>query len=135
MRLTEKRDGQNVIPLRQDGKLKWALSSAGMGDAPTQFLYGDHANKLAEYESLEEQGKLFKLPCKLGDTTYWISDEDEEGNKVLTVRENNPIVGIAISDDGLYIRVDGDESYQKAGTRWMYLTEEEAEDALSELQR
>jgi len=56
-RLTEKRDGQNVIPLRQNGEVKWALSSAGMGDAPTQFLYGVHADKLAEYEDLEEQGK------------------------------------------------------------------------------
>ena len=54
-RLTEKRDGQNIIPLRQDGKLKWALCRAGMGDAPTQFLYGAHADKLAEYEDLEER--------------------------------------------------------------------------------
>lgn len=49
-RLTEKRDGQNVIPLRQNGKTKWALLSAGLGDAPTQFLYGEHANRLADYE-------------------------------------------------------------------------------------
>lgn len=69
-RLTEKRDGQNVIPLRQNGEVKWALSSAGMGDAPTQFLYGVHADKLAEYEDLEEQGKLLKLPCAVGDTVY-----------------------------------------------------------------
>lgn len=51
-RLTEKRDGQNVIPLRQDGKTKWALTSAGMGNASTQFLYGTHADKLADYEAI-----------------------------------------------------------------------------------
>ena len=51
-RLTEKRDGQNVIPLRQDGKTKWSLASAGMGDASTQFLYGTHADKLADYEAI-----------------------------------------------------------------------------------
>lgn len=85
MRLTEKRGGQNVIPLRQNGKVKWALNSAGMGDAPTRFLYGDHADKLAEYEDLEEQGKLLKLPCAVGDTVYCIysrhtkcSPHDEE---------------------------------------------------------
>lgn len=49
-RLTEKRDGKTVIPLRQDGKTKWALTSAGMGDAPTKFLYGDPADRLAAYE-------------------------------------------------------------------------------------
>ena len=58
-RLTEKRDGQNVIPLRQNGEVKWALSSAGMGDAPTRFLYGVHADKLAEYEELEE--RIYKI--------------------------------------------------------------------------
>ena len=26
--------------------------------------------KLAEYENLEEQGKLIKLPCNIGDTVY-----------------------------------------------------------------
>lgn len=51
-RLTEKRDGKNVIPLRQDGKTKWSLASAGMGDASTQFLYGTHADKLADYEAI-----------------------------------------------------------------------------------
>lgn len=29
--------------------------------------------KLAEYEDLEEQGKLLKLPCAVGDTVYLVS--------------------------------------------------------------
>lgn len=49
-RLTEKRCGKNVIPLRQNGKIKWSICSAGMGDAPTEYLYGDHADRLAAYE-------------------------------------------------------------------------------------
>ena len=28
--------------------------------------------KLAEYEDLEEQGLLLRLPCKVGDTVYYI---------------------------------------------------------------
>nr|DAG65358.1 MAG TPA: hypothetical protein [Caudoviricetes sp.] len=28
--------------------------------------------KLAEYENLEEQGRLIKLPCKVGDDVYYI---------------------------------------------------------------
>ena len=30
------------------------------------------AEKLCEYEDLEEQGKLLKLPCKVGDDVYYI---------------------------------------------------------------
>ena len=51
-RLTEKRDGQNVIPLRQNGKIKWSICSAGLGDAPTEYLYGDHADRLAAIEDI-----------------------------------------------------------------------------------
>lgn len=31
----------------------------------------DSANKLAEYEDLEEQGLLIKLPCKVGDMVWF----------------------------------------------------------------
>jgi len=31
--------------------------------------------KLAEYEDLEEQGKLLKLPCAVGDTVYYADNE------------------------------------------------------------
>ena len=34
----------------------------------------DVLTKLADYEDLEEQGRLIKLPCKVGDTVYYISD-------------------------------------------------------------
>lgn len=33
----------------------------------------DIINRLAEYEEAEENGKLFVLPCKIGDTVYWVS--------------------------------------------------------------
>ena len=36
-------------------------------------------NKLAEYEDLEEQGRLLKLPCKVGDTVYKV---DKVSNKI-----------------------------------------------------
>lgn len=31
-------------------------------------------NKLGEYENLEEQGKLLKLPCAVGDTVYVLAE-------------------------------------------------------------
>lgn len=35
-------------------------------------------NKLAEYQDLEEQGKLLKLPCAVGDIIYEVSYENRE---------------------------------------------------------
>lgn len=34
--------------------------------------YVSAAEKLAEYEDLEEQGRLIKLPCKVGTDIYYI---------------------------------------------------------------
>lgn len=105
-RLTEKRDGKNVIPLRQDGKTKWLLASAGLGEPSTHFLYGEYADKLANYENtgltpeqiiemdklyaekckelaeykrLEEKGLLLKLPCEIGTRVYQIYRFLDEG--------------------------------------------------------
>ena len=36
------------------------------------------AQKLKEYEDLEEQGLLLRLPCKIGDTIYEVSYENRE---------------------------------------------------------
>lgn len=156
-RLTEKRDNQNVIPLRQDGNEKWALASAGMGDAPTQFLYGSHADLLASYEDtnlipeqiveidrayrdkceeiakyqrLEEDGLFLRLPCKLGDTLYIIS----RGEIIPLVVEY-----FTFSERG--IRIFGmNERYFGNGTITLYpdkrivewfLSQEEAESVLS----
>ena len=40
-----------------------------MGDNSIADI-GDILGKLAEYEDLEEQGLLLRLPCKVGDTVY-----------------------------------------------------------------
>lgn len=38
----------------------------------------DMVKKLADYENLEEQGRLIKLPCKVGDTLYRINKGAKE---------------------------------------------------------
>ncbi len=49
-------------------------------------------NKLGEYEDLEEQGKLLKLPCAVGDTVYVIpSKTNYELNILNGHNENNRI--------------------------------------------
>ena len=127
-RLTEKRDGQNVIPLRQNGEVKWALSSAGMGDAPTQFLYGVHADKLAEYEDLQEQGKLLKLPCAVGDVVY-------QTNKFLHRVCEHVINRIEMDQDGIWINDTSDNVYSPDDFgKIVFLAQEEADAALKKME-
>ena len=38
------------------------------------WAMADLRERLKEYEDLEEQGRLVKLPCKVGDTVYYISE-------------------------------------------------------------
>ena len=44
--------------------------------------YGQHIDKLAEYENLEEQGRLIKLPCKVGDTVWQIMVVGVQGKNI-----------------------------------------------------
>lgn len=45
--------------------------------------------KLGEFEDLEEQGRLIKLPCKVGDKLYYT---DSYCNTVISVRLNEVII-------------------------------------------
>lgn len=99
--------------------------------------------KLAEYEDLEEQGKLLKLPCAVGDTVYVIpSETNYKLNIINGYSENNRVYEqilnrIEITKTGyLFVTCDGmtsvvDAFYKKT---W-FLTQEEAEAALKELER
>lgn len=99
-------------------------------------------NKLGEYEDLEEQGKLLKLPCKIGDVVWnndsgrpytvtgfsfgdlnddcWIEEVKEEKLKQIIVyckNSNGSVTGcFAVSEIG----------------KTVFLTKEEAEQALKE---
>lgn len=69
-RFTEKfKDGRNILR-----KGISDIFHVGFG----RFFSGEAIDKLAEYEDLEEQGKLLNLPCKPHDKLYWISDQDED---------------------------------------------------------
>lgn len=48
------------------------MYSCRVPERKTIGLLNAIANVLAEYEDLEEQGKLLKLPCAIGDIVYWI---------------------------------------------------------------
>lgn len=103
----------------------------------------DLRERLKYYEDLEEQGKLLKLPCSVGDTVYVIpSKTNYKLNIINEYRENNRIYEqivnrIEISGTGyLLVTCDGmasvtDMFYKET---W-FLTREEAEAALEEMER
>lgn len=95
--------------------------------------------KLAEYEDLEEQGKLLNLPCKPHDKLYWISDQDEDAEfsyepieeiEVCNIDYNGYSLQLWFADKGAKeFPVLEASSIGKE----LFYTREEAESALKEL--
>lgn len=73
----------------------------------------DAANRLAEYEDLEEQGKLVILPCKVGETVFIIGSKYRSGKVDKWINTGK----FRLSD------------IEKIG-KTVFLTHEEAEEAL-----
>lgn len=94
--------------------------------------------KLAEYEDLEEQGKLLKLPCAVGDTVY--TNESVQGWYFR--KENRPyeakVVFIGINGVNDFMNIDFGNGhmlqfkFSEIG-KTVFLTKEEAEATLKEL--
>ncbi len=93
-------------------------------------------NKCADYEDLEEQGKLLKPPCAVGDTVYEVQDLRKriQPYTVVAVHISNcgNLYGWELKDGkGVYSNVNGFSEY--AIGKQVFLTREEAEAALKEL--
>lgn len=98
--------------------------------------------KLSEYEDLEEQGKLLKLPCAVGDTVYRVhkgtklSPERVYECKVVGVKQEYNTFSIKlhanINEETYSIWIDDWFDRCQIGHEF-FLTEKEAEVALKEL--
>lgn len=109
------------------------------GDSETQIYY----NKLKDYEDLEEQGKLLKLPCKIGDMVWDIdfgracsyevtgfsfgslNNDDWEEEKIL-----DQVVVYYTNSNG---SITGTFAASEIG-KTIFLTRPEAERALAEME-
>lgn len=92
--------------------------------------------KLKDYEDLEEQGKLLKLPCAMGDTVYEVQDLRKRIQlyTIIAVHISNcgNLYGWELKDGkGIYSNVNGFSEY--ALGKSVFLTYEEAEAALKKL--
>lgn len=90
--------------------------------------------KLTEYEGLEEQGRLIKLPCKVGDTVYAIGFNN---NKPIIYE--SVVLSVLITEKEIAFNVKVDEFEinsqlkQSMFDKTVFLTEPEAEAKLKEL--
>ena len=93
-------------------------------------------DKLARYEDLEEQGRLIELPCKIGDTVYYINTHNRlslfkntvyeaKVARFVTTRYGTSIV-IQIRNEYGCTELYSEDNYNKT----VFLTKEEAEAAL-----
>ncbi len=99
--------------------------------------------KLGEYEDLEEQGKLLKLPCAVGETVWYISERIEKlGRKKVEVSfvDEGIVDSITLgcmmipqinvcNDENVWTTFDGIEDLGKT----VFITKEAAEAALKEM--
>lgn len=92
--------------------------------------------KLADYEDLEEQGRLVKLPCKVGDVVYFAHHDRVISSEVLSEKyhaeaENHGVFireRLTIDVEGVSAEIDfGDIG------KTVFLTKSEAEAKLKEL--
>ena len=121
--LTEVRNGENVIPLRNAvcgiDMPYWCIDEANDNE---KFLSGDAADKLAEYEKAEAEGRIVVLPCKVGAKVWFIKKDsvpDDDYRMSFHYEWTMGYVHFQLS------------MIEKLG-KTMFLTREEAEQALKE---
>lgn len=81
--------------------------------------------KLAKYEEAEEQGLLLRLPCKVGDTVYFVDFDENEYDEAI-------VESIEFGRNGFLINSDC-EIGTYLGAEYLFLTKEEAEQALKQM--
>lgn len=88
--------------------------------------------KLKEYEDLEEQGRLIKLPCKVGDTVYGISM-----GKLISLIVNEISIFYMKSERVINVKCQNNDEFRNYVERefgkTVFLTKSEAEAKLKEL--
>ena len=105
-----------------------------------QFVRNEAYYKLQHYEDLEEQGRLIKLPCKVGDTVWSFVYETIICGEVIAIKYE-----ISVENYGNYIEekitidfrnIDGEfeatidfQDFEKK----VFLTKEEVETKLKEM--
>ena len=113
------------------------LETAVMGNRIKEYWehkqVSEYLRKLKDYEDLDEQGRLVKLPCKVGDTVYVPTRDFISELRIvhISISKNNTFFHWMLNA-GIYPNLDG-FSVDKIG-KTVFLTKAEAEAKLKELE-
>lgn len=107
------------------------LTNSSTKETKSNVTIKQALDKLAEYEDLEEQGLLLRLPCKVGDTVYRISDMFNVRSKYI---EKTKISRIAIDEDEIYVFCSCKPNVKRIFGVHVFSTKEEAEQKLKEME-
>lgn len=142
-RLTERfKNGQAAVyGCGNNCKYDFKYCNNYLNDCPT---INEMYDKLVEYEDLEEQGKLLKLPCAAGDTVYHLCIFENGESEIVKMKVGcvEPY-GAIMQHKGIYKiwNVYAEADHTKAYFKFfdfektVFLTKEKAEAALKELER
>ena len=105
------------------------LTIPSYSDYPTRRII----ERLAEYEDLEEQGLLLRLPCKIGDVVYAVTRDFISEYTICSIEAYNEGFFFCWKcEKGIYINVRGFTNYQIGQD--VFLTKAEAEQKLKEME-
>ena len=94
--------------------------------------YEKAMEKLKHYEDLEEYGRLIKLSCKVGDTIWYVDEDDDEYPielEIDVISKNDSVIWYYADDDNYGKLGFTDSDFGKT----VFLTKSEAEAKLEEL--
>lgn len=90
-------------------------------------------DKLAEYEDLDEQGLLLRLPCRIGDVVYAVTRDFISEYTICSIEKYNEWIFFNwICEKGMYVNLRGFTEYEIGKT--VFLTRSEAEQKLKEME-
>ena len=140
-RLTEEfKDGRNILRKGIEN-----IHHVGFG----QFYAGEAIDKLSEYETAEDEGRLVVLPCSVGDTVWVIThpfnvfDDFDFYTEAQDEIYESYISSITFYENSNQYRIHAKETRQFIKAYFMesdfgktvFLTREEAEKALQEMEK
>lgn len=112
------------------------------------IFISDVCDRLAGYEDLEEQGRLLRLPCKVGDTVYVVTspfnvfDDIEYDENMKDEVYESYVSSVSFYESGEQYRIYAKATNHFIGVyfrecdfgKTVFLTKEEAEDRLKEME-
>lgn len=111
----------------------WCVDNENCFEEQSEHYCGPAIDRLAYYEDMEEQGRLVVLPCKVGDTVWFLSNvfNGKETVEKIARRKIDSIGGNALNP----VWVTSKEPYElrfhlSEFGKTIFLTREQAEEAL-----